>query len=82
VGRETDPAVSPDGRRVAFAWGGVRNEDYDIWIQEVGADAPLRLTDGPAADVHPAWSPDGARVAFLRASREGSGVYVVPSDGG
>ena len=82
MGRETDPAVSADGSRVAFAWGGVQSENYDIWTKHVGADKPLRLTDGPAADVHPAWSPDGKQVAFLRAGREGSGVYVVPSAGG
>lgn len=82
VGRETDPAVSPDGERVAFAWGGVRNENYDIYVKRIGADAPVRLTDGPAADVHPAWSPDGQRVAFLRASRDGSGVFIVPEHGG
>jgi len=51
------PAVSPDGRAIAFTALG------DLWMLPAGG-APVRLTDDAAYDVDPAWSPDGRAIAF------------------
>ncbi len=51
------PALSPDGRRVAFA---ALNQ---IWVMEIGG-APRPITDGLYYKTDPAWSPDGARIAY------------------
>jgi Tol biopolymer transport system component len=62
-GSVANPAVSPDGRRVAYYR--VFEGQRDIWIApSVGGPAQL-FTKNPATDVHPAWSPDGARLAFV-----------------
>ena len=82
IGRETNPAVSPDGSRVAFAWSGVHGLDHDLYVKSLRGDELLRLTRDPASDSHPAWSPDGQRVAFLRSGPDGSGIHVVPAAGG
>lgn len=66
-GMELDPAFSPDGRQVAFVHRETPNSRPDLYVQVVGTDTPLRLTDTPqAGEWAPAWSPDGTRLAFLR----------------
>lgn len=85
-GDERDPALSPDGERVAFAWdgdGGGEERQFDIYVQETTGGTPLRLTTHPADETSPSWSPDGERVAYVRCGIGGEcGVYVVEASGG
>lgn len=80
-GYEFDPALSPDGRRIAFTWNGTSG-NYDIYTKPVDAGEPVRLTTSPDHDLHPAWSPDGRTMAFLRMSPSGKEIMLVPSSGG
>ena len=44
-GFEIGPSFSRDGTRVAFAWDGEAQDNYDIYVQLVGsAEPPQRLT--------------------------------------
>jgi Tol biopolymer transport system component len=65
-GVESYPSFSPDGDRVAFMWTGPKQDNEDIYVQQVGAGSPLRLTTDPHNDFSPVWSPDGRWIAFLR----------------
>jgi DNA-binding winged helix-turn-helix (wHTH) protein/dipeptidyl aminopeptidase/acylaminoacyl peptidase len=67
-GRQITPALSPDGKQVAFAWDGEKSENFDIYVKLVNAGAALRLTSNPANEYSPAWSPDGRYLAFCRDS--------------
>ena len=64
------PSFSPEGDRVAFTWTGPKQDNNDIYIQQIGAGSPMRLTTDPANDYNPVWSPDGRWIAFLRRDRE------------
>jgi len=63
--RARDPAVSPDGRRVAFSMN-ERSESV-LAVQDTVPDAPAQVVwRGARFDqaYQPSWSPDGARIAF------------------
>jgi serine/threonine protein kinase/WD40 repeat protein len=75
------PALSPDGKLLAYASDRAGDGNMDIWIKQVAGGEPIRLTRHPAVDVEPAFSPDGTRIAF-RSERDGRGIYVVSALGG
>jgi len=83
-GFERGPSFSPDGKFMAFVWGGEKNDNIDIYIQRIGSSGPpFRLTDDPAADFHPVWSPDGSQIAFARFKSETDKAnYIKPALGG
>jgi Tol biopolymer transport system component/serine/threonine protein kinase len=81
-GKEKDPALSPDGKQVAFVWDGDKGDNFDIYVQLIGGGPPLPLTADPRPDVSPAWSPDGSQIAFARLSEGASAIYLIPSLGG
>jgi len=77
-----EPAVSPDGKRIAFAaTAGKDNEE--IYTVRIGGSGRTRLTDIPGNDHWPpTWSPDGTRIAFTSEGTENnSEIYVMNSDG-
>ena len=84
TGSEDLPTFSPDGARVAFAWNGENQDNFDIYVKEIASDNRQRLTTNPAEDLFPAWSPDGRFIAFLRQDpgENKSKVVIIPSIGG
>ena len=80
-GLTIDPALSRDGKWMAYASDRAKDNNLDIWIQPTAGGQQVRLTRDPADDHEPDISPDGSRVAF-RSEREGGGVFVVSSLGG
>ena len=59
------PAVSPDGRLLAFE-SRRRDANGDIFILDLASGGVRPLTAGAAADRHPRWSPDGKHLYFSR----------------
>ena len=85
-GRKSFPRLSPDGERVAYAWNGPDQDNWDLYVKAVGPGTkPLRLTEDAdsAFDGSPTWSPDGRQIAFGRVSRnDTAAIYTIPSLGG
>ena len=81
-GLETEPALSPDGKMVAFVWNGENQDNRDIYVKLIDEGVPVRLTRDPADDLSPTWSPDGRLIAFRRETVDRGGIYLVPSLGG
>ena len=71
-----DPAISPDGTRIAFRCAG------QIWIAPVAGGDALALTPAGAFAAHPVWSPDGATIAFASDRFGPMNVYAVAAAGG
>ena len=70
------PAVSPDGRTIAFAYGG------QIWRVAAEGGEAVPLTSGDFYSTRPVWSPDGARLAFGCKRHGNMDVFVMPATGG
>jgi Tol biopolymer transport system component len=58
----TNPALSPDGSRLAVGVG--PHGQRDIWIYDLKRGTASRLTFNSADDLDPAWSADGSQVFF------------------
>ncbi|HKC10435.1 MAG TPA: S9 family peptidase, partial [Vicinamibacteria bacterium] len=88
VRRVGSPALSPDGRFVAYTVTaydmGEDRGNADIWISPLAGGPGRQLTTNRASDTSPAWSPDGTRIVFV-SRREGDGakqLYIIRVDGG
>jgi Tol biopolymer transport system component len=78
-GPEGPPALSPDGKLVAFAWPGQDSGPTDIYVKAVESEALRRLTDTADWESSPAWSAEGQQIAFVR---DRQGVFTVSQLGG
>jgi len=77
--RNTFPACSPDGRRVAFTCD--RDGARDIFVMDAdGRNLKQLTTDGQANRV-PSWSPDGTRLVFSSFRDGNSEIYAIDADG-
>ena len=81
AGYTADPALSPDGKLLAYSSDRDGDGVLDIWVRQVPDGQPTQLTDHQADDHAPSFSPDGTQIVFV-SDRDGGGIYVVPVLGG
>ena len=83
VGTEEHPAVSPDGRTVAFI--APANGRRQVWVRLLAGGPPLQLTRDDADHELPRWAPDSnSLMYFSGAAKEGDPgtLWEVSSLGG
>ena len=87
-GSERAPAVSPDGRRLAFLSTAARGEETDIMVVALGADGrfdgtPRNITvDWDLTPDAPSWTADGRALRFLAGVGGNVHLFEVPAEGG
>jgi tricorn protease len=70
------PALSPDGKRLAFVYRG------DIWTSDAEGGRAVPLASHLESDAYPLFSPDGEWVAFSSKRNGNWDIYVIPAYGG
>jgi Tol biopolymer transport system component len=63
-GRYQNPALSPDGTRVAVRRIVPSTGNQDIWTFDVASGQGTPVTNDTSTDRSPIWSPDGTQVAY------------------
>ncbi|MGB9873274.1 MAG: hypothetical protein ACPLYD_16655 [Anaerolineae bacterium] len=78
----TQPAWSPDGRRIAFVAPGIGPEHRpDVFIINADGSNLFNLTNHPSNDYQPVWSPDGRHIAFVSTRLGYQNIYTIGVDG-
>ena len=83
IAQGLDPAISPDGRRIAYVKSAQGREH--VFLADLNGARASQLTFGADDDESPAFSPDGTRVAFCSVDGDPplrtANLFVVRSDG-
>jgi len=74
-GMEEAPAISPDGKSVAFVSDSTGSRQ--IWIRLFAGGVPFQLTHDAGDHLSPRWSPDSASLYYYTPPAEGSHEAVV-----
>jgi Tol biopolymer transport system component len=77
----SNPAISPDQKKVAVGKLDAQTNTRDIWIIDLQRNNTSRLTFDPADDKNPTWSPDGTRIAFSSNRKGHHDIYVKAASG-
>lgn len=70
VGLEESPAISPDGKTVAFTSD---NAGYrQVWVRLIAGGPPLQITHDDLDHIYPRWLPDSSTLVYYSSPSPGS----------
>jgi TolB protein len=76
-----NPAWSPDGLFIAFAWQKARTGVYDIYLHEISTGRTVQLTQDSGRNERPTWAPDGKHLAFQSDRTGTTQIYSMLANG-
>lgn len=79
---EAYPAVSPDGRWVAFSAVPEAGAQPNLYVMRRDGSGRIRLTEGAAKDAYATWSPNGRALYFVRFAEGGAKILRLKMRGG
>ncbi|PYQ10648.1 MAG: hypothetical protein DMH00_10485 [Acidobacteria bacterium] len=80
-GTYTEPALSPDGQRVALGRDDPKTGRSDLWVLDLSRGVLSRFTFHPSNDYWAVWSPDGSRIVWASDRAGHDDLYLKPSSG-
>ena len=81
-GDAVNPAWSPDGQHIVFAWTrGFEPGNFNIFVMDVASREVVQLTHGEGRNEHPCWAPDGVHIIFASRRGRNTQIYTMLADG-
>src|SRR5262245_32196826 len=82
VGHKESPAISPDGKMVAFV--AVVEGRRQIWVRMLAGGAALQVTRDATDHAEPRWSPDSSALIYFTRAKDGSegSIWQISALGG
>ena len=77
---DTNPALSPDGTKIAFASN--RSGFWDLYLLDLSNGETIRVTDSPEYENAPSWSPDSQWLACEFYQNENLDIAIVSLSNG
>lgn len=82
TGLELQPSFSPDGTRIAYAWGMPPQKQPAIYVKLNGPGDAVKITGDLPRIFSPTWSPDGRWIAALQDLGSTGTILLIPALGG
>jgi TolB protein len=81
-GDVANPAWSPDGSKIAFAWTrGYEPGNFNIFVMDAVQRQPVQLTSNSGRNENPWWGPDGIHLVFSSKKGPSTQIYSMLADG-
>ena len=81
-GDVANPAWSPTGTHIAFAWTrGFEPGAFNIFVMDAATRQLVQLTQNSGRNENPWWAPDGAHIVFTSKRGPSTQVYSMLADG-
>jgi serine/threonine-protein kinase len=75
---DTRPAISPDGKSIAFDSN--RNGNYNLYMVQPDMGSTWQIVQDDAANSYVSWSPDGNQITYQRGKSGNFSIYSVHLD--
>jgi len=80
-GLYTQPALSPDGSRIAVIKNDLETRSTDLWVFDAVTGKGARVASDQSSKSAPVWSPDGTEIAYVASAGGRSAIYRTRSNG-